>query len=96
MVALLSQIVELTPAHLAIRRLIIRQIITKLYSSMSDGKNGRQKVSHFLGQRMPRLFPNMSAEETAAISEECEQVMAGIDAESEKSNKKDEMRVYRV
>ena len=36
------------------------------------------------------------AEETAAISEECEQVMAGIDAEREKSNKKDEMRVYRV
>jgi hypothetical protein len=38
----------------------------------------------------------MSAEETAAISEECEQVMAGIEAEREKSNKKDEMRVYRV
>ena len=96
MVALISQIIELTPVHLAIRRLLIRQEITKLYTSMSDGKSGRQKVSHFLSQRMPRLYPNMSDEENAAISEECENIMAEIDADREKGNKKEEMRVYRV
>lgn len=96
MVALISQVIELTPVHLAIRRLLIRQEITRLYSSMSDGKNGRQKVNHFLGQRMPRLYPNMSPEESSAIAEESEKIMAGIDADRAKAQKKEEMRVYRV
>ena len=58
---------------------------------MSDGKNGHRQVNHFLGQRLPRLFPDMSAEETVAVAEECEQVMSEIDPEREQGSNKDEI-----
>ncbi len=31
--------------------------LAKVKASMHDSKNGRQKVSHFLGQRMPSSIP---------------------------------------
>jgi hypothetical protein len=96
LVAFISQVIKLTPVHLAIRRLLIRQEAAKLYSSMSDRKNGRKKVNHFLSQSLPRLYPNMSSEETAATTEECANIMAEIDADHKKESKKEEVRVYRV
>ena len=96
LVAFISQVIKLMPVHLAIRRLLIRQEVAKLYSSMSDRKTGRQKVNHFLSQRLPRLYSNMSSEETAAITEECANIMAEIDADHKKESKKEEVRVYRV
>ncbi|MDE0965950.1 MAG: hypothetical protein OSB73_22725 [Candidatus Latescibacteria bacterium] len=38
----------------------------------------------------------MSVEGTAAITEECESIMAEIDADREKRDQKEEMRFYRV
>jgi hypothetical protein len=96
LVALINQAIDPTPFHLAVLRLQIRKTISHLYRSVSDSKTGRHKVTHFLSQRLHRLYPNMSREDRTAIEKESQEIMAAIDAERKKDERKEEMRVYRV
>lgn len=97
LVALVNQLINSTPLHLAVVRLHIRKTVARLYSSMPQSKNGRQKVGHYLKQRVPRLYPDLSAEDKELIQKESEEIMAGIEAEREAGGgEKDQMRVYRV
>lgn len=97
LVALINQLIHPTPLHMAVVRLHIRKTVARLYSSMPQGKNGRQKVGHYLKQRMPRLYPDLTAGDRELIQKESEEIMAGIEAEREAGGgEKDQMRVYRV
>ncbi len=97
LVALINQLINPTPLHMAVVRLHIRKTVARLYSSMPQGKNGRQKVGHYLKQRMPRLYPDLTAADRELIQKESEEIMAGIEAEREAGGgEKDQMRVYRV
>ncbi len=97
LIALINQLVAPTPLHIAVVRLHIGKTVARLYSSMPQAKNGRQKVSHYLKQRIPRLYPDLNAEQREDIDKESEEIMASIEAEREEGgDAKDEMRVYRV
>ncbi|MFT5086060.1 MAG: hypothetical protein ACI8PG_000407 [Planctomycetota bacterium] len=97
LVALINQMINPTPLHMAVIRLHLRKTIARLYSSMPQAKNGRQKVGHYLKQRMPRLYPDLTAEDQELIHKESEEIMANIEAEREAGGGEgDKMRVYRV
>jgi len=97
LVALVNQLINSTPLHMGVIRLHIRKTVARLYSSIPQGKNGRQKVGHYLKQRMPRLYPDLTAEDQELIHKESEEIMANIEAEREAGGgEDDQMRVYRV
>jgi hypothetical protein len=64
---------------------------------MPQARSGRQKVGHYLKQRMPKLYTNLNAEQQKEIQKEGEEIMAGIEATREKGGgDRGESRVYGV
>jgi|APSaa5957512622_1039677.scaffolds.fasta_scaffold34741_2 hypothetical protein len=96
MVALIQQLIAPSPFHRAVRNLHIRQIITQTYRSSAPGKAGKNKVQHYVKQRMPRLYPDIDTEEQAQIEAESQKIMDAIDKEREGGDNKNELRVYRA
>ena len=96
-VALIQEICRETAFHAAIRRLKIKLTMTRIYSSTSDGKDGRRKLQQFLRQRLPRQYPNLSRDERAEIEEDGKVVMeGGGEGAADENAPKEKMRVYRA
>jgi hypothetical protein len=96
MVALVQRLVAPSPFHRAVRNLHIRHTITQLYRSSAPGKAGKNKVQHYVKQRMPRLYPDIEVEEQVQIEAESRKIMEAIDKEREGGDNKNELRVYRA
>lgn len=93
-VALIQEICRESAFHAAIRRLKMK--LTRIYSSSSDGKDGRRKLQQFLRQRLPRQYPNLSRDERAEIEEDGRVVMEGGGEGAAEEAPKEKMRVYRA
>lgn len=98
---LLNQLVRSTPFQRAVRQLHIQQTLDRLYRSTPNPKVGRQKLQHYLSQRLPRLYPDLTVEERAEIEAQARALMAQIEEErkgpeKEKAGERESYRVYRT
>ena len=79
LIALIEHLVKPTRLRKEVRRLKIHQILEEFYRTTDDVEEARQQAQNFLGFRLRRLFPDLSADERATFTEHSSELIESIE-----------------
>ncbi|MBT3345101.1 MAG: hypothetical protein HN404_19040 [Gemmatimonadetes bacterium] len=79
MTVLLGRLIKPTPVRKEIRLLKVNLIVEEFYRSTDDLDQARGQAQEFLRTRLKSLYPDLSQEETAAMQEQGERILAAVE-----------------
>ncbi len=91
LIGLVTSVFKATPFRKQMRMLRINLIVDEFFRSTEDVDEAREKAQTFLRSRLEKLYPDITAEETAEIQERSEEIIAAsekkVTAEREAARK---------
>ncbi len=77
--ALISSLIKATPFRKQMRMLKINLIVEEFFRSGDDPAEAREKAQEFLRNRLQKLYPDITEEETAEIQARSEEIIAAAE-----------------
>ena len=76
LIGLVTSIFKATPFRKELRLLRINLVIDEFFRSTEDVEEARERAQQFLRSRLEKLYPDITAEETAEIKQRSEDMIA--------------------